>query len=202
MVYHIEERLPYLTLTGVLNKQNMVTQNIQTNPDVLRMLSLSLISVPTLISLDASWPQQLLLSDQLELEKLSDELSSPLISFVIRQRAFKDYTNTIIPFSMASAFTKQPLFGMNTRLLFTIEIVFSHLRVFDWLEDATDERNTLAEVGQRVDPGDAMEVGDEDNMLTIRPQTRQQHQQQGRLDTYCASLEAPNLESMYGLIKG
>lgn len=89
MVYHIEERLPYLTLTSVLNKHNVVTQNIQTNPDAIGMLSLSLISVPPVLDSQPTSP-----SDLVELERLSTELGARLISFTLRQRAFKDYTNT------------------------------------------------------------------------------------------------------------
>jgi hypothetical protein len=88
MIYFIEDRLPYLTLMGIFNKQNMVTQNIQMNPEQLQMLSLNLMSVPQLLQKVEFTP---------DLDRLSKELSNVIISFTIRQRQFKDHSNTTLP---------------------------------------------------------------------------------------------------------
>ena len=137
MIYHIEERLPYLTLMGVLSKQNLVTQNIQMNPEMLQMLSLSLMSVPQ------TYEGALLTGEQAELERVSRELNSQLISFTIRQRGFKDYTNTLIPINLTSV-VKQAVFGMNARMMFTVEFVLAHSRLFDLPE--TSEVTNKSEV--------------------------------------------------------
>lgn len=124
MVFYIEERLPYLTLMSILNKQNVVTQNINTNPSMIEILSLNLMSVPPISNADQA--------DYASVDKLSRELSSLVISFTIRQRQFKDYTNTVIPITsnLFPVLSKLPVFGMFSRFLFTIEFTLNNDALF------------------------------------------------------------------------
>lgn len=123
MVYFIEERLPYLSFMKILNKQNIVTQNIQPSPDLLPLLGLNLVSVPLIPGFVAEF------NDFQYLDKLSHELWNSLVSFTIRQRQLKDYLNTGI--TTFVPFLKLPSFGMLSKFIFVIEYTFNHGVLFD-----------------------------------------------------------------------
>lgn len=179
MIYHIEERLPYLTLMGVLNKQNLVTQNIQLNPDTLKMLSLSLLSAPPVFPIQMA-SELLAATDQVELDWLSRELSTLLISATVRQRGFKDYSNTVIPVTPGPALIKQLVFGMNFKMLFIIEFVFSHSVVFESPMESVDN-----------DDSDGMSFMEDVHFAQKKSFLCR------TLVTHYASLEAPCLDAFY-----
>jgi hypothetical protein len=168
MVFYIEERLPYLTLMSILNKQNVVTQNIQSNPDIFEMLSLNLMSVPPISQGDYV--------DYSNLDRLSKELSDLLISFKIRQRQFKDYTNTALPITPIGPQLKQPVFGMHSKFMFTIEFAFNYDQLLGSLHSCLDAA-----------------IAAEDNDYA----SKQEH----KMYISNSTIEANSLEEFYKLIK-
>ena len=121
MIYLIEERLPYLSFIKILNKQNIVTQNVHSNPELLHMLCLSFISAPTVIN-SQEWPEFQTLAS------LSRELWNLVTSFTIRQKQFKDYLNMSMPLV---SFNKVVPFGMLSKFIFVIELTYNHGILFD-----------------------------------------------------------------------
>ena len=113
MIFFIEERLPFLNFLSLLNKQNVVSQNMTINPKVVPLMSLNLISAPTLTSSD--------LSEYKHIDKLSSELWSWLLSFTVRHKQFKDYLNTSMPII---SFIKMP--SVNNKFIFTLEFIFRY----------------------------------------------------------------------------
>lgn len=177
-------------LMGVLNKQNLVTQNIQINPESLQMLSLGLLSVPSpsISPAATSGASNDLVSaiDQIDLDRLSRSLNSLLISTTIRQRGFKDYSNTAIPTTPLVTLQKLPTFGMNSKMLFTIEFVFGHSRVFELPSDAA----------ATTEDTDAVMEEPESSSSSSRQRSRV-WPRLSSLDTHHASLEAASLEAFY-----
>ena len=114
MIFYIEDVLPFNNLMSLLNKQNIVIQNVQTNPSVLELLSVNLISEPFICT-------QSDLVDYNQIDKLSEELWSYLLSFTIRHKQFKDYLN---PSLTLISFTKQTSLNLMSKYIFTIEFTF------------------------------------------------------------------------------
>jgi hypothetical protein len=138
MVYLIEERLPYLSFIKILNKQSVVTQNVQPNPELLQMLSLNFISAPTQISS----PE---LPDHLYLDSLSHNLWNLVTSFTVRQKQFKDYLNIALPIV---SYSKILPFGMLSKFIFIIEFALDRKLIFDMLDSFGDKKS---ESNSRID---------------------------------------------------
>ncbi|CAF0796799.1 unnamed protein product [Brachionus calyciflorus] len=117
MVYYIEDFLPYLSLMKIFNKQNVVTQNIHSNPSLLPILCLNLLSVPTVLPIE--------FKDFNHLDSLSKDLMSSLVSFTIRQRQFKDYLNSGLPTHTFTSVVKQAHTSL-TKFQFILELTFNH----------------------------------------------------------------------------
>lgn len=195
MIYFIEDRLPYLTLMGIFNKQNMVTQNIQMNPEQLQMLSLNLMSVPQLLQKVEFTP---------DLDRLSKELSNVIISFTIRQRQFKDHSNTTLPTVSFGQFTKQPVFGMQTKFLFTLEFTFNHNHVFSYSPQQNrrhNKNNPLLLRHTKNDDDHNHNHNHNDHNDDDEAKCPHERQESNELETYNVSIEANSLETFYNSIK-
>jgi hypothetical protein len=128
MVYLIEERLPYLSFIKILNKQNIVTQNVHSNPELLQMLSLNFISAPAQIS-KQEW------SEHAHLEALSRDLWNLVTSFTVRQKQFKDYLNIALPIV---SYSKTVPFGMLSKFIFIVEFTINHKLILNDLISFVD----------------------------------------------------------------
>jgi hypothetical protein len=143
MVYLIEERLPYLSLIKILNNHNIVTQNVSLNPDILQMLSLNFVSVPTFFSN----MQDFDLSYNKNLESTSKKLWNSVTSFTIRQKQFKDYLNTALPIiSFGKGHSSSPSSSSpssnSAKFIFIVEFTFNHSILKDDFLSAIDENNS------------------------------------------------------------
>lgn len=130
----IEERLPYAHLVSILNKQNVVTQNVQTEvSDMLPVLNLSLISSP--LSSNPLSVQELNILDYQSLDPLGRKLWSMMTSFTIRQKYFKDYLNVTPPVSYNKSLPAP--FGFLSKFLFIVEFTFKQKALYDGLEESS-----------------------------------------------------------------
>jgi hypothetical protein len=114
MLSYIDQQLPFMNFISNLNKQNIVTQNIQQNPEMMPIKSLNLISEPTFTQNDVA--------DYEEIEKTSAQLWKSLLSFTIRNKKFKDYLNTTVPIL---SYTKTSSLTQLFRFNLTIELTFN-----------------------------------------------------------------------------
>ena len=132
MIFYIEERLPFLNLLSVLNKQSVVTQNIAMSPAMIPLISLNLISAPPLTPTD--------LADYTYVDKLSRELWGLLLSFTIRHKQFKDYLNSAMPII---TFIKIP--SMSSKFIFTLEFTFRYgITLNEMSSDASDNASEMS----------------------------------------------------------
>lgn len=106
-IFYIEESLPFLNFTHILNKQQVVTQSYKKNPVVLGMNTLNILSEP----------KQLDLSKQMR--KDSADLWNMINSCNIRQKQFKDYFLSAIPVTW---FYKSSSFNTSSKFNFSLEI--------------------------------------------------------------------------------
>lgn len=105
-IFYIEESLPFLNFTHILNKQQVVTQSYRKNPLVLGMNTLNILSEP-----------KLEMSKQMR--KDSADLWNLINSCNIRQKQFKDYFLSAIPVTW---FYKNSSFNTSSKFNFSLEV--------------------------------------------------------------------------------
>ena len=135
-IFFIEECLPFLNFTLLLNKQQIMTQNLKKTPNILRMNTLCLLSEPKLGAAHR------------ELHKLSGELWSMLVSCNIRQKQFRDFFLSGFP---VTYFYKNSSTSFASKFNFALEFIFNHVNsgehnIFNqkrWTSETSTSDNSL-----------------------------------------------------------
>lgn len=124
----------------LFNKNGVITQNIQKSVSSCPILCLNLLSVPTFLATE--------LRDFKKMDSVSKNLCNSLVSFTIRQRQFKDYLNSGLPFqshNFATSMLKHCHSSL-TKFQFIIEFTFNQSILINQAENKMQVFSSCIEV--------------------------------------------------------